>query len=39
MQVVQIQTPINDDVIKDLSIGDQVEINGKILCGRDAVLP
>jgi len=39
MQVVQIQTPIDDDVIKGLAIGDQIEINGKILCGRDAVLP
>ena len=39
MQVVQLQTPINDDVIKGLAIGDQIEINGKILCGRDAVLP
>ena len=39
MQVVQLQTPINDDVIKGLAIGDQIEISGKILCGRDAVLP
>jgi fumarate hydratase subunit beta len=39
MQVVQIQTPVNDDFIKGLSIGDQLAINGKIFCGRDAVLP
>jgi len=39
MQIVQLQTPLNDDVIRNLAIGDQIEISGKILCGRDAVLP
>ena len=39
MQIVQLQTPINDDMIKGLAIGDQIEISGMILCGRDAVLP
>ena len=39
MQVVHLKTPINDDVIKNLAVGDQIEISGRILCGRDAVLP
>ena len=39
MQVVHLKTPINDDDIKDLVVGDQIEISGRILCGRDAVLP
>ena len=35
----QITTPIGEDVIRDLRVGDTVEISGYILCGRDAVLP
>ena len=37
--MVEIKTPISDDVIKNLHVGDAVEISGYILCGRDAVLP
>lgn len=35
----ELTTPITDDMIKSLRIGDTVEISGYILCGRDAVLP
>lgn len=34
-----LNTPISDDVINSLHIGDMVLISGKIYCGRDAVLP
>ena len=36
---IQITTPIGEDVIDRLQVGDTVEISGYILCGRDAVLP
>ena len=35
----EVTTPISDEVIADLHVGDTVEISGYILCGRDAVLP
>lgn len=35
----EVTTPISDEVIADLQVGDTVEISGYILCGRDAVLP
>lgn len=38
-RVIQVKTPIDEDQIKKLKVGDQIEIDGKILCGRDAVLP
>ena len=34
-----ITTPITDDVIKTLSVGDTIYLSGYIFCGRDAVLP
>lgn len=37
--MIEITTPISDEVIKDLQVGDMVYISGDILCGRDAVLP
>ena len=37
--IKEIFTPITEDAIKNLKIGDPVEITGTILCGRDAVLP
>lgn len=37
--MINITTPITDDVINKLKIGDMVYISGYILCGRDAVLP
>lgn len=35
----EITTPITDEVIKNLNVGDTVYISGYIFCGRDAVLP
>ena len=34
-----IKTPVTPDVIKDLKVGDRIEIRGKIYTGRDAALP
>ena len=34
-----LKTPISDEDIDKLSVGDTVTISGYILCGRDAVLP
>ena len=35
----ELKTPISDEIINDLCLGDMIEISGYILCGRDAVLP
>lgn len=35
----KITTPISEEIAKDLQVGDQVFLSGKIYCGRDAVLP
>ena len=35
----RITTPISDDDINDLIIGDKISLSGKMYCGRDAVLP
>ncbi len=37
--MIQLNTPISDEAVKSLQVGDTVEISGYILCGRDAVLP
>ena len=37
--MIELKTPIPDDVIAKLNVGDTVYISGYILCGRDAVLP
>lgn len=37
--MINIQTPVSDDCINKLKIGDQIEISGIIYTGRDAVLP
>lgn len=37
--MIQLTTPISEEDIKNLKVGDTVEISGYILCGRDAVLP
>jgi len=34
-----IKTPVTDDVIDGLKVGDKIEIHGKIFTGRDAALP
>jgi len=36
---MNITTPISDQVIDELNVGDTIYITGKIFCGRDAVLP
>ncbi len=36
---IQLTTPLSDQAIAALQVGDAVEISGEILCGRDAVLP
>ncbi|MBQ6267055.1 MAG: fumarate hydratase C-terminal domain-containing protein [Clostridia bacterium] len=36
---IEITTPIGEEIIENLQVGDTVEISGWILCGRDAVLP
>jgi fumarate hydratase subunit beta len=36
---IRLRTPIHDQEVKRLKVGDQIEIDGKIYCGRDAVLP
>ena len=37
--MIKVQTPVSDDCINKLKIGDQIEISGIIYTGRDAVLP
>lgn len=34
-----ITLPIRDNILDNLSVGDQILISGTIFCGRDAVLP
>lgn len=38
-QMIQLTTPISEETIAGLAVGDTIEISGYILCGRDAVLP
>lgn len=35
----KIETPLSENAIADLEVGDVVSISGYIYCGRDAVLP
>ena len=35
----KIETPISDEVINNLKVGDKISLSGKMYCGRDAVLP
>jgi len=37
--IITVKTPVDDRVIQSLKVGDQIEIEGAIYCGRDAVLP
>jgi fumarate hydratase subunit beta len=37
--MMRIDTPISRDVVEKLNVGMQIEIYGRVLCGRDAVLP
>lgn len=36
---MELTTPISDEAINSIKVGDTVTISGYILCGRDAVLP
>jgi fumarate hydratase subunit beta len=38
-RVIRLETPISEAAIKELKVGDFVEISGTVFCGRDAVLP
>lgn len=38
-EIITVRTPIDENEIRKLRIGDQIEIEGMIYCGRDAVLP
>ena len=37
--MIKIQTPISEESIRALKVGDRILLSGKIFCGRDAVLP
>jgi len=37
--MIKIQTPMSEDWIEKIKVGDQIEISGIIYTGRDAVLP
>lgn len=37
--MIELTTPISDEAIEKLQVGDTIVISGYILCGRDAVLP
>ncbi len=37
--MIKIETPITAKIINQLKVGDQIEIYGRVFCGRDAVLP
>ena len=37
--MIELTTPISEDYIAKLKVGDVISITGKIYCGRDAVLP
>ncbi len=37
--MINLRTPIDEDAIRSLKVGDVVSISGYIYCGRDAVLP
>ena len=36
---MEINTPISEEIVAKLQVGDTITITGYILCGRDAVLP
>lgn len=37
--IIKVHTPIHEHEIQRLKIGDKIEVDGIIFCGRDAVLP
>ena len=38
-EIIALHTPLSEDVIDQLRVGDVVSLSGEIFCGRDAVLP
>lgn len=36
---IRLRTPLSADAVRDLKVGDFIEISGTVLCGRDAALP
>jgi fumarate hydratase subunit beta len=38
-RVVRVKTPLDEETIRNLRVGDRLDIRGSIYCGRDAVLP
>jgi fumarate hydratase subunit beta len=38
-RVIKVRAPVDEATIRNLKIGDRLEIEGNIYCGRDAVLP
>lgn len=39
LNMKELKVPVSDADIRELRVGDKIEISGYILCGRDAVLP
>ena len=37
--MIELQTPLTEEVVRSLQVGDMVRLSGWIYCGRDAVLP
>lgn len=37
--IIELQTPLGEEVVSRLKLGDVISISGFIFCGRDAVLP
>lgn len=39
VKAIRLSTPLSESAVRDLKVGDFIEISGAVLCGRDAVLP
>jgi len=39
MYMINIKTPISEDCVNKLKVGDKISLSGTLYCGRDAVLP
>jgi len=38
-RIIKVRAPVDEETIRDLKVGDRLDIWGSIYCGRDAVLP
>lgn len=36
---IELTTPLSEEIISSLNVGDMIYLSGEIFCGRDAVLP